>query len=154
MCQAGFWRIPFKVRQNGSVVYYDRLKYLMNTALTNIVMVGAGSCVGGIARYLVGRGMLAVCHTEFPWGTLIVNIVGCFIIGLVYGFIDRGMQLNDSVRLFITVGFCGGFTTFSTFMNENYLLFTNSQHFSVILYAVASIAGGFLMLFMAYNLVR
>lgn len=83
-----------------------------------------------------------------------VNILGCFLIGLVYGLIDRGFQLNDHVRLFITVGFCGGFTTFSTFMNENYLLLTGSQHLNMVLYVLASTLGGFLMVYLAYRLTR
>lgn len=118
-------------------------------------MVGAGSCFGGMARYIVGRMVQAVWPTAaFPWGTFLVNVAGCFIIGLVFGLIDRGCQLNDHLRLFITVGFCGGFTTFSTFMHENYLLFTGSQHLTVALYAIASVLTGFLMLYLAYYLTR
>lgn len=126
----------------------------MNSTLTDILMVGAGSCAGGIARYLAGKAASAVLHTTFPWGTLCVNITGCFIIGVVYGFIYRGFALSDHVRLFITVGFCGGFTTFSTFMHENYLLLTGSQHLNAILYISASTAGGLLMVYFAYRLTR
>ncbi len=124
----------------------------MNTSLANILIVGIGSCLGGMSRYLVSKGMQALCHTMFPWGTFIVNVLGCFIIGLVYGFMDKGCNLSDGLRLFLTVGFCGGFTTFSTFMNENYLLFNSSEHFTVILYALASLVAGFLMLYIAYYL--
>ncbi|MCM1077229.1 MAG: fluoride efflux transporter CrcB [Bacteroides sp.] len=126
----------------------------MNTALINILLVGAGSCLGGVARYIVSRAIQSMCHGTFPWGTFMVNVVGCFIIGLVYGFIDKGCHLSDGVRLFVTVGFCGGFTTFSTFMHENYLLFTGSQHLTVALYALTSAAAGFLMVYLAYHLVR
>lgn len=124
----------------------------MKMLLFNIFVVGAGSCLGGIARYLVGRAVQSVCNSMFPWGTFIVNVIGCFIIGLVYGFIDKGMQFSDGLRLFITVGFCGGFTTFSTFMHENYLLFSGTQHLTVLLYAVASVFAGFLMVYLAYNM--
>lgn len=120
----------------------------------NVLIVGAGSCLGGMARFLVSRAMAAVCHTAFPWGTFLVNVIGCFIIGLVYGFIDKGFHLSDEMRLFITVGFCGGFTTFSTFMHENYLLFSGSQHFTVILYALVSAIVGFAMVYLAYWLTR
>lgn len=126
----------------------------MNTTITNILIVGAGSCIGGMARYMTSRAMQSLCHTTFPWGTFAVNIAGCFIIGLVYGLLDRGFQLSAGMKLFITVGFCGGFTTFSTFMHENYLLFTGSEHLTVALYALSSAAAGFLMVYAAYYLTR
>lgn len=126
----------------------------MNQAICNILLVGAGSCVGGVARYLAGRAVQAVWHTVFPWGTFLVNVLGCFMIGLVYGYIDRGGQMGDGLRLFLTVGFCGGFTTFSTFMHENYLLFNSPQPLVVALYAVASALVGFLMVYLAYCLTR
>lgn len=126
----------------------------MSTTLTNLLIVGAGSCLGGMARYVASRSVDAVCHAAFPWGTLLVNIAGCFIIGLVYGFIDKGFQLSDTMRLFITVGFCGGFTTFSTFMHENYLLLTGSHLLTSVAYILASILAGFLMLYLAYHLTR
>ncbi|MCM1483930.1 MAG: fluoride efflux transporter CrcB [Muribaculaceae bacterium] len=126
----------------------------MSTTLYNILIVGAGSCMGGMARYAVSRAVQAVFHATFPWGTLAVNIIGCFIIGLVYGFIDKGFQLSDTLKLLVTVGFCGGFTTFSTFMHENYLLFTGSDHLSILLYTILSIALGFLMVYTAYYIAR
>ncbi|MCM1169437.1 MAG: CrcB family protein, partial [Bacteroides sp.] len=93
-------------------------------------------------------------HGGFPWGTFLVNVAGCFIIGLVYGLIDKGCQLSEGMKLFLTVGFCGGFTTFSSFMHENYLLFLGSEHLSVALYTVASLFVGFLSVYLAYSLVR
>ena len=125
----------------------------MNT-LTNILIVGAGSCLGGMLRYLVSRALQGVCHTPFPWGTFAVNVAGCFIIGLIFGFIDKGCQISDSLKLFLTVGFCGGFTTFSTFMNENYLLFSGSNHIALLLYALGSMVAGFLAIYGAYYLAR
>lgn len=122
--------------------------------LTKILIVGAGSCLGGMARYLVSRGFQSLWQGCFPWGTFLVNVLGCFIIGLVYGFIDKGYPLSDGMRLFVTVGFCGGFTTFSTFMHENNLLFAGSEHLTLALYTVASLLAGFLMVYIAYHIVR
>lgn len=122
----------------------------MNTTLLNILLVGLGSCLGGVARYLVSKGVTAVWHTVFPWGTFLVNIAGCLIIGLVYGYLDKGGTMSEGMRLFLTVGFCGGFTTFSTFMNENYMLFTGPAPLSLALYATASVAAGFLMVYAGY----
>ena len=122
----------------------------MNQLLANLIAIGAGSAIGGMARYLVGRAVQAQWHGSFPLGTFIVNVAGCFIIGLIYGLIDRGFNLPESARLFLTVGLCGGFTTFSTFINENYLLISSQGQAMALLYAVASIAVGFLMLYLAY----
>lgn len=126
----------------------------MDATITNVIIVGAGSCLGGMARYVVSRATQLVCHTAFPWGTFLVNVLGCFIIGIVYGLVDKGCGLSDGAKLFITVGFCGGFTTFSTFMHENYLLFGASQHLTLIAYALASAAVGFLMVYLAYYLIK
>ncbi len=126
----------------------------MNPTIVNILLAGCGSCLGGVARYLVSKGVQSMCHVVFPWGTFLVNVLGCFIIGLVYGFIDKGGYMSDQMRLFLTVGFCGGFTTFSTFIHENYLLFSGSQHLTVALYAIASALVGFLMVYLAYTLTR
>lgn len=126
----------------------------MNNVLVNILYVGAGSCLGGVCRYIVSRSLQGYAPGVFPWGTFVVNIVGCFLIGLIYGLTDRGCQIGEGWKLFLTVGFCGGFTTFSTFVNENYLLFSGGQHIWVAVYALASAAVGFLMLYFAYWLVR
>lgn len=122
--------------------------------INNILIVGAGSCLGGMARYIVSRAIGAVCHTPFPWGTLTVNVAGCLIIGLIYGLIDRGISPGEGWRLFLTVGFCGGFTTFSTFMHENYLLFGGNHLLSVALYLGASVIAGFIMVYFGYYLTR
>lgn len=126
----------------------------MKSIVINTLIVGAGSCIGGMSRYIVSRGLQSICNTAFPWGTFLVNILGCLIIGLAYGLIDKGFQLSSEIRLFITVGFCGGFTTFSTFLHENYLLFNSSQHFTILLYAAGSVIAGFIMVWLGYLLVR
>lgn len=125
--------------------------------LSNILLVGAGSCLGGIARYLTGK--LFTPHTAsatsmFPWATLTVNLAGCFLIGLIFGLLDRGITLSPSMKLFLTTGVCGGFTTFSTFTHENYLLFSGNHAAPLILYALLSVAGGFLMVYLAYWLTK
>ena len=66
---------------------------------------------------------------SFPLGTFLVNILGCFAIGLFYGLFERGNLMSPNLRIFLTVGFCGGFTTFSTFMNENFLLIKDDNFF-------------------------
>lgn len=108
-----------------------------------LLFIALGSAIGGVARYLVGR--LLASSSPFPWSTFVVNVVGCFIIGLIFGLVDRGMNISENARLFLTVGFCGGFTTFSTFAHENYLLFQSGNLIIVAAYAALSFFVGILM---------
>lgn len=124
----------------------------MSNILTNILIVGAGSCLGGMSRYALSRAIALWFHGLFPLPTLTVNILGCFIIGLIYGLIDRGCNIPDALRLFATVGFCGGFTTFSTFIHENYILFSGNARPTLILYLALSVIAGFAALFLAFRL--
>lgn len=127
------------------------------SAVTDILAVGAGSCAGGIARFLTGRLFAlnsAASASLFPWSTFTVNVAGSLIIGIIYGLIDRGTTLTDAWRLFLTVGFCGGFTTFSTFMHENMLLFGRGNFAMLLLYAAASFAAGLAMVYAGHWLAR
>lgn len=121
----------------------------------NVLAVFVGSGLGGACRYLCSSGIQALApHALFPWGTFAVNVLGCFVIGLLYGVFDRGNFPNQEMRLLLTVGFCGGFTTFSTFINENFLLFSHSaQHALIALgYLLASVVIGFAMLFLGHRI--
>ncbi len=126
----------------------------MTVSLSNIFMVGAGSCAGGIARYIVSKLIQTSSTGVFPWGTFVVNIAGCFIIGIIYGLLDCGFRLSDGMKLFLTVGFCGGFTTFSTFMHENYILFESSNPLIFLLYAILSFSVGLALIYLGYYLTR
>lgn len=121
--------------------------------VVNVLAVFLGSGLGGVCRWLSGRWVQSLLpHTAFPWGTFAVNVTGCLLIGLLYGLIDRGHILNPHLRLLLTVGFCGGFTTFSTFVNENYLLFTGTpvQALTALVYLLASVFTGFVMLYLGH----
>lgn len=90
--------------------------------IKTILIIGSGSFVGGVARFLLTKAVQDNVTGSFPWGTLAVNAAGCLAIGLIYGLLERGSLMSDSLRLFLTVGFCGGFTTYSTFMHDNWSL--------------------------------
>lgn len=122
----------------------------MGNIIVNILVVGFGSCLGGIARYLVGKLFSTTVTGMFPWATLAVNLGGCFLIGLIYGLIDRGFTLSPEMKLFLTVGFCGGFTTFSTFMHENFLLFGGGNPWLFVAYASTSFVFGLLLVYGGY----
>lgn len=120
--------------------------------MNTILIVGAGSCLGGMARYLLSKLIQTPAGGVFPWGTLAVNVLGCLVIGFVYGLLDRGFNLSEGMKMFLTVGFCGGFTTFSTFMNENYLLFGSGHLLTVLAYAAVSLLLGLGMTYAGYRI--
>ena len=93
---------------------------------TNVLLVGLGGCIGSIARYATSLSIDQKLNRSFPFGTFVVNIVGAFILGLVYGWATSQPQADASnARLVLITGFCGGFTTFSAFAFENFSLITN-----------------------------
>lgn len=108
-----------------------------------LMMVGLGSFAGGILRFLLARFVQINSVSSFPWGTAAVNLLGCFILGCLYGLFDRSL-LHTETRLFLTAGLCGGFTTFSTLMNESFLLLKEGNFSSFFLYTLISFAGGLL----------
>ena len=104
-----------------------------------LFIIGSGSFIGGVSRYLTSRYIQNTIVSAFPFGTFTVNIIGCFLIGLFYGIADRGNLMSEEWRIFLTVGFCGGFTTFSTFSSENLLMLRDGNYFYVALYAGLSV---------------
>lgn len=115
--------------------------------LKSVIAVGTGSCIGGILRYLISLYSANITATVFPIGTLVVNVTGCFIIGLISGIAERSGLASPEVKLFLTVGLCGGFTTFSTFMNEVFRMVRDGHTAMFLVYITASIAGGYILLF-------
>lgn len=122
--------------------------------LRTILIIGAGSFAGGIARYLLSRLIQTHASSSFPWGTMAVNILGCFIIGLVYGLSERSRTMDNGLKMFLTVGFCGGFTTFSTFAHENYNLINGGEFLNFSLYSILSLGLGLLAAHLGHLLVK
>ncbi|HEY3321865.1 MAG TPA: fluoride efflux transporter CrcB [Planctomycetota bacterium] len=85
--------------------------------MRNVLLVMLGGAIGTLCRYGVSVAVPSWLGTTFPWGTAIVNLVGCLIIGLIFGLTERGTT-HASERLFLVTGFCGGLTTFSSFAME------------------------------------
>ena len=90
--------------------------------LRTILIVGSGGFIGSVMRYLVQFYMEKNLTSTFPWGTLIANVAGSFIIGMIYALTEKGNLLNPELRLFLAVGICGGFTTFSSFAYNNFTM--------------------------------
>lgn len=119
-----------------------------------IFVVGLGSCAGGVFRYLLSKLINESTTNSFPFGTLVVNLIGCLAIGIFYGLFEKGNLMNVNVRLFLTVGLCGGFTTFSTFMNESFQLMKMDNILYLCLYAGLSIVLGILMVYLGNVLIK
>lgn len=123
--------------------------------LKTILYIGIGSGIGGVARYLLSRVIQEHAGgAAFPWGTFVVNITGCLLIGIIYGALDRGFTLSPETKAFLTVGLCGGFTTFSTFVHENYLLFDSGEFPTVAIYAGISFSVGLLLAYAGHWLAK
>ena len=103
-----------------------------------LIFVGGG--LGSVVRFLLGRWVTTWHQLNFPLGTLVVNVVACFVLGLVVGLIDHRQAFSPEARVFWAVGFCGGFSTFSTFSYETLLLFQQPNLLSGMLYIVMSVA--------------
>ena len=117
-----------------------------------VVYVAAGSAFGGVCRYLVS--MLLNSPEGFPWGTLGVNVLGSLAIGLLSGWLAHGTGNAAAIRAFAVVGFCGGFTTFSTFSNEAFRMMEQSQWGMLAGYVAASILAGFAAVGLGYLISR
>ena len=111
----------------------------------DIILVVNGSFVGGSLRMVITKYFQLAIAGSFPLGTLVVNVLGCFLIGIFSSLPGENGGISTSTRLLLTTGFCGGFTTFSTFMNENVGLMKGDDGFVVsVLYILASLALGFI----------
>ena len=119
----------------------------------NLLIVGLGSFLGGGARYLVSVAMSNI-GKAFPWGTLTVNLVGCFVIGLLCGFFSRTANDGGALALFCTFGVCGGFTTFSTFSKEALLMLQAGNYWAFAIYIAVSVIVGILLTAAGYALSR
>lgn len=112
--------------------------------IKNILLIGLGGGLGSIARYLIQRWSYTVFSHPFPWGTFGVNVIGCFLIGIFWGFSFKSFDENESWKLFLMTGLCGGFTTFSAFTLEGIGLIKEQKMALFFAYLAGSILIGFL----------
>lgn len=119
----------------------------------NFLLVMAGGAVGSAARYGVGKLTLGWFGPDYPWGTLAVNVIGGFLMGLLAGVLARTGG-SEHTRLLLGVGVLGGFTTFSSFSLDAVLMIERGQWSAALLYALVSVTGSVLALFGGLYLVR
>lgn len=122
--------------------------------LKNVLIIGMGGFIGTISRYLSTVYVHKWVAISFPLGTFLVNVLGCFLIGLFYGISEKSELMTNEWRLFLTIGFCGGFTTFSTFANDNLMMVKDQQFLYMALYTVGSVTLGLLMVYLGQLLIK
>jgi fluoride exporter len=119
-----------------------------------LLYIALGSAIGGVSRYLLGGLIQRWLHTTFPAGTLLVNISGSFLLGAILRYAIETPTLSPEVRALLTVGFCGGYTTFSTFSYESVALLEDGQWTRAGLYVGASIVLSLVGVFLGFGLAR
>ena len=120
--------------------------------MLDCVLIGAGGFIGTVLRYLIGC-IPVKGGSPFPWKTLLINVAGAFLIGIVTALAAKNRSLSPHLVLMLKVGVCGGFTTFSTFAYENAGLIRNGQWTFAVLYIMLSIVPGILAVFAAQTLI-
>jgi len=118
-----------------------------------ILAIGIGSFIGGISRYLLSQFIQNKFLSTFPFGTLGINILGCFLIGLVFGMSERG-SFTMEWRLFLATGILGGFTTFSAFSNETVGMLRDGQYWYASVYVASSVIIGLFATFIGISLTK
>lgn len=109
-------------------------------ALRMLWYIAVGSALGGVGRYLVSGAVQRLMGTLFPAGTLLVNLTGSFLLGLILRYAIETPTLTPELRAFLTIGLCGGYTTFSTFSYETMMLLEHGEWTRAGLYAALSVA--------------
>ncbi len=118
--------------------------------MKQLLLVGLGGFIGSAARYFISKLNLYIHFLAIPMGTLTVNVIGSFVIGFLVGISAKSEIISADMRLFLMVGVCGGFTTFSSFSNENLILIQNGQFLTALLYTGLSIFLGFTAVYLGY----
>ncbi|PLX21846.1 MAG: fluoride efflux transporter CrcB [Salinivirgaceae bacterium] len=119
-----------------------------------LFIIGLGGFLGSISRYMLSKVIQEQANSSFPWGTMAVNIIGSFIIGIIFALSVKNNILPPVWRNFLAIGFCGGFTTFSSFSLDNYQLLANNQLMFSLLYTLISVILGFIFLYSGILIVR
>ena len=122
--------------------------------IKNFLIVGLGGAVGSMLRYGVQKIFQVQTVATFPTGTLLVNIEGCFLIGILWSLVSRSLTWNDEMKLLLMTGFCGGFTTFSAFTLEGIRLLKENRTVLFVIYLSASVLGGLLATFIGIRIVK
>jgi CrcB protein len=117
----------------------------------NLLLIAIGGAVGSVCRYLVSSAVLRALGTLFPAGTFVVNVIGCFVFGAIAGLSQERISLSPEVRALLLAGVLGGFTTFSSYMNESVVLVREGQFVWAGLNLAGQVASGFVAFWLAFS---
>lgn len=118
--------------------------------LKAVFCIALGSSIGGVLRFLVSEFFRNCRWMDLPLGTIVVNLLGCLMIGVFYALFEKSGTRDAEVELFLIVGVCGGFTTFSTFINDQFQMMRVGNFLRQLTYLVVSVAGGYGCLYAGY----
>lgn len=119
-----------------------------------MLIAGIGGFVGTCVRFLIGKWSSTMFHGPFPMGTFLVNIIGCFIIGLLFGLLEKAHVMTAEENVLLITGFCGGFTTFSSFAEDMWMLGNKGDWATFALYLGLSVVAGVLLVWAGRALIR
>ena len=122
--------------------------------LKQFLLVGLGGAAGSMLRFLVSVLTAKYYAAAFPLATFLINLLGCFLIGVFIGWFGHSGQLNQHLRLLLVTGFCGGYTTFSTFSAENLNLLQSGHHLTAFGYMATSIVAGILAVWCGLSIAK
>ena len=121
--------------------------------MKQIILVFIGGGFGSVLRFIIGK-WLNSNETGIPYGTFATNILGSLLIGIILGLAAKNDSLSQNQTLLLATGFCGGFTTFSTFAYENHVFLKSGDFMTFAIYTIASFIVGFLAVFLGMYLVK
>lgn len=113
--------------------------------IKGMLLAGSGGFIGTCCRFLVEKLCSYSIHGSFPWGTFLVNIIGSFIIGVLFGLVEKTQLISTNMNILLITGFCGGFTTFSSLSHDMLVLLQNRQWTVFILYTALTFVLGLLL---------